>query len=122
MTEEEFEDWLFEEGSNNLDLLLEKGFDFNDERVFGLVERLVRSAPAVAVISAPRTMEDEQLITWALIKWPAKWEPDGVIPGDAKMALTKTGITAVIPCRDTDQVRRVAIKHGDARFKKAMLQ
>jgi hypothetical protein len=102
---EDFENWLLELGGRNLELLSVRGFNFSDEHVFDVVERML-DAPAVAVISAPRTMDDEQLITWALIKWPANWEPGGVIPGDAKIA--------VIPCRDTDQVRRVAIKHGGA--------
>jgi hypothetical protein len=115
MTEEEedFQNWLQELGERNLELLLDRGFDFSDEHVFGWVERML-DAPAVAVISFPRTMDDEQWVTSALIKCPANWEVGAVInTGDAKMA--------VIPCRDTDQVRRVAIEYGNAEIKKSAL-
>ena len=104
MTEEDFEDWLFEEGSGNLDLLLEKGFDFSDERVFGLVGRLVRRATAVALIAAPWSLGDElQDLSYA------NWRDGDMVK------------LMVVPCRDADQLRRVAIKHGDAGIKKAML-
>lgn len=110
--EEYFEKLLFEQGGRNLELLLDRGFNFSDKHVFDLVERML-DGPAVAVISAPRTMDDELLISWALIKCPANWESSGVIPSDAKIA--------VIPCRDTDQVQRVAIKYGNVKIKKAAL-
>jgi hypothetical protein len=160
MTEQEdFEDWLLEAARDNLALLWEKNFDFSDELVFDLVGQLVRSAPAVALVSwlpddnpegfsypvierpanwrdgdvkggvfdlvgqlvrsaapavvliaAPWWLDDGKELNYALIKRPANWRDGDMVK------------LVVIPCRDADQLRRVAIKYGDAGTKKATLQ
>jgi hypothetical protein len=150
--------WLVEAAGHNLALLYEENFVFSDKRVFALVQQLLKSASAVALVAWLPNYDPSRCgvcgnqghshsnVGFKTIERPAKRPDDdvkvslfnlagqlarsaapaGAFIAGSSLELTYTVIkrpaswrdteteVVVMPCRDVDQLRRVAIEYGDA--------